>query len=123
MQEKKVTVAEIDAARSFVLLKNAGPVLPLGRKGTLALIGPLANNRENMAGTWSVSGLFDQSVSLMDGLKNVAGNAVRVVYARGANIVSDPGLEERISIFGKPTYRDNRSNTVLIEEAVMCRPS
>ena len=41
-----------------------------------------------------------------------------MLYARGANITSDPGLEARVSIFGKPTRRDNRPESVMIQEAV-----
>src|ERR1700743_3081745 len=57
------------AADCFVLLKNQGNVLPLKKGGTIALVGPLANNRENMTGTWSVAANFSRSVSVLDGLK------------------------------------------------------
>ena len=106
------------AAKSFVLLKNQNQLLPLAKKGTIALVGPLADNKENMAGTWSVSGDFPKSISLLQGIKNVVGNNVNIVTARGANITSDAKLEERVSIFGKPTYRDNRSDAEMIEEAI-----
>jgi beta-glucosidase len=106
------------AAQSFVLLKNENQVLPLQKTGTIALIGPLADNRENMAGTWSVAGRFDESVSLKDGLEKALGNRVSVLHARGANIVADADLEARVSIFGKPTKRDERSPEAMIEEAV-----
>ncbi len=106
------------ATKSFVLLKNSNQTLPLSKKGTIALIGPLADNKENMVGTWSVSGDFPKSISVLRGIKNVAGNQVNIVSARGANITSDAKLEERVSIFGKPTYRDSRSDAEMIEEAV-----
>lgn len=106
------------ATKSFVLLKNSNQTLPLSKKGTIALIGPLADNKENMVGTWSVSGDFPKSISVLQGIKNVAGNQVNIVTARGANITSDAKLEERVSIFGKPTYRDSRSDAEMIEEAV-----
>ena len=106
------------ATKSFVLLKNINQTLPLSKKGTIALIGPLADNKENMVGTWSVSGDFPKSISVLQGIKNVAGNSVNILTARGANITSDAKLEERVSIFGKPTYRDNRSDAAMIEEAV-----
>lgn len=106
------------ATKSFVLLKNSNQTLPLSKKGTIALIGPLADNKENMVGTWSVSGDFPKSISVLQGIKNVAGNQVNIVSARGANITSDAKLEERVSIFGKPTYRDSRSDAEMIEEAV-----
>jgi len=116
-QENRIAAREI-AAQSFVLLKNQGQLLPLKKKGTIALIGPLASNRENMPGTWSVAADFDQSVSIMEGIKNVAGDQVKIIYARGANIVSDPELEARVSTFGKSTFRDPRSETELVNEAL-----
>ncbi|GET31611.1 glycosyl hydrolase [Prolixibacter bellariivorans] len=111
-------IARETAAQSFVLLKNHQNILPLQKKGTIALVGPLANNRENMDGTWSVAGDFKNSVSLLDGIRNVAGDKVKVIYARGTNVVADSALEARVSIFGKPTYRDNRPADVMIREAV-----
>ncbi len=106
------------AAQTFVLLKNETQLLPLQKKGTIALIGPLADNKENMPGTWSVAADFTQSVSLWQGLKDAAGSDANIVYARGANIVDDTLLDARISVFGKPTYRDNRSPQQMIDEAV-----
>jgi beta-glucosidase len=111
-------VAREIAAQTFVLLKNDKQVLPLQEKGTIALIGPLADNRENMPGTWSVAGDFSKSVSLLDGLKNAVGNNAKVLYAKGTNIVSDPKLDARISIFGKPTKWDKRSQKEMIAEAI-----
>ena len=58
---------------SFVLLKNNDQILPLKKSGTIALIGPLADNQRNMLGTWSVSGDPSKSVTVMEGIKNVAG--------------------------------------------------
>lgn len=106
------------AGKSFVLLKNDKQTLPLAKRGTIALIGPLADNKENMAGTWSVSGDFTQCVSVEQGIKNVAGSNVTILKARGANIYGDARLDANVSIFGKPTYRDNRSDADMIAEAV-----
>jgi beta-glucosidase len=50
------------AAQSFVLLKNEGNILPLKRGGKIALVGPLANNRENMPDTWAVAADFARAV-------------------------------------------------------------
>ena len=44
--------ARATAAQSFVLLKNQNNILPIKKTGTIALIGPLADNKENMPGTW-----------------------------------------------------------------------
>ena len=111
-------VAREVAAQTFVLLKNDQHILPLQGKGTIALIGPLANNRENMTGTWSVAADFAKSVSLLDGLKNAVGTQAKVLYAKGTNVVSDSLLDARISIFGKPTQWDKRSQKEMIAEAV-----
>ena len=105
------------AAQTLVLLKNQDQILPLKKESKIALVGPMGDNKENMAGTWSVAGDFKKSISLREGLEAVVGQA-NVVYARGANITSDSLLEKRVSIFGKPTYRDNRSESAMISEAV-----
>lgn len=111
-------VAREIASQSFVLLKNKDKILPIQKKGNIALIGPLADNKENMAGTWSVAGRFDQAVSLSEGLRKAVGDKANIIYAKGANVVADSLLESRVSIFGKPTYRDNRPAEVLIQEAL-----
>lgn len=111
-------VAREIAAQTFVLLKNENQVLPIHDKQKIALIGPLADNRENMPGTWSVAGDFAKSISVLDGLKNALGNDANILYAMGTNVVSDSLLDSRISIFGKPTKWDKRSQKEMIAEAV-----
>ena len=115
-QENRQVARQV-AAESFVLLKNEN-ILPLKKEGTIALVGPLADNKENMAGTWSVAADYSKSVSLMAGMKEVAGPGVTWISARGANVVDDPQLEARVSVFGKPTYRDDRPEKDMIREAV-----
>jgi len=115
--ENRQAAREI-AAQTLVLLKNDNQVLPILDKKTIALVGPLADNRENMPGTWSVAGDFAKSVSLLDGLKNAVGSGVNVLYAKGSNVVGDPQLDARVSIFGKPTKWDSRSPKEMIDEAV-----
>jgi beta-glucosidase len=110
-------IARETAARSFVLLKNQG-VLPLAKKGSIALVGPLADAKENMVGTWSVSADVSKATSLLTGLKEVAGSGVNVRYAKGANVTEDSALEARTSVFGKPWQRDPRHPDTLIAEAV-----
>lgn len=106
------------AAESFVLLKNESQLLPLKKDQKIALIGPLGNNRLNMAGTWSVATDFDQAISVLDGMQAVAGKPELITWAKGSNIVRDSALEARVSIFGKDTYRDKRSDAEMISEAV-----
>ncbi len=110
-------VAREIATKTFVLLKNQGNVLPLKKSGTIALIGPLGNNKENMPGTWSVAADFSKSITLFEGIQSVASD-VKIIQARGANIYTDPKLDERAAIFGKNTYRDARPESEMIAEAV-----
>jgi beta-glucosidase len=106
------------AAESFVLLKNEHNLLPLKKSGTIALIGPLADNRENMPGTWSVAADFSKPSSLLEAVKAAAGGKATVIYAKGANIYADAEMEQRVSVFGKTTNRDNRPAKDILDEAV-----
>lgn len=106
------------ASESVVLLKNEDDILPLEKEGIIAIIGPMGNNRENMQGTWSVAGDHQKSISLLEGVREVAGEDVKVLYAKGANFVRDPELEARFSIFGKNTYRDSRPEEEILAEAL-----
>ena len=106
------------SAESMVLLKNESNLLPLKKNGTIALIGPLANNAVNMAGTWSVATKQEKSIPLLEGLKTVAGKNVKLLYAKGSNVDYDLEYEKRVTMFGKDIPRDGRSDSQLREEAL-----
>lgn len=106
------------AAQSLVLLKNDNQVLPLQKTGTIAVIGPLADAKENMAGTWSFATKQENAVSLFAGIKSVSGNAVKVLYAKGSNLDYDVAFEERGTMFGKTLHRDQRTKEELLAEAL-----
>lgn len=106
------------AAESFVLLKNQGNILPLKKSGTIALVGPLADAKENMPGTWSVAANFSKAVSVLAGLKETMGANGKIIYAKGSNLDDDSLFEQRAGMFGKAFTRDGRSAAELIQEAV-----
>jgi beta-glucosidase len=106
------------AEHSCVLLKNNNQLLPLQKSGTIALIGPLADNQRNMLGTWVVAGDWKKSISVMDGLKNVAGSSVNVLYAKGANISDDTLLIKNANSLGVEIEKDKTSPEELINQAV-----
>ena len=106
------------AIRSAVLLKNSNQTLPLKRSGTIALIGPLANNKSNMLGTWAVSGDPQLSVPVLEGMKNTGGSGVNIVYAKGANITDDSSLAKKANVFGERVDIGPGTPAQLLNEAI-----
>lgn len=106
------------AAKSFVLLKNQNNILPLKKTGTIALIGPLADAKENMAGTWSVAADPTPYKSLVTALKDAANSKAKIVYAKGSNLDADSAFEVHATMFGKTLHRDLRSNEDILKEAL-----
>jgi beta-glucosidase len=85
------------AARSMVLLKNEDHLLPLPKAGKIAVVGPLADNKTDMLGTWVMIRDMKSIVTIREGLKKAVGETVEVVYAKGANITDDPYLATELS--------------------------
>jgi beta-glucosidase len=110
--------ARSTATQSFVLLKNKNDVLPISKSGTIALVGPLAEAKENMTGTWSVAARFSESISVLEGLKKAVGTKAKLVYAKGANLTESEVLEANSTLFGKSLHRDKRTAAELRDEAV-----
>ena len=110
-------VARKIAAETFVLLKNEGNLLPLQKKGKIALIGPLADNRANMSGTWSVAARFNDNHSLLEALKEAVGDKAQILYAKGSNLMYDAKMEANSSMFGRE-MRDGRSDEEMLKEAL-----
>jgi beta-glucosidase len=78
------------AARSMVLLKNERETLPLDKfRGTIAVIGPLADSQKDMIGSWSGDGNATDAVTLLAGIRAKAGLGVHVTYAKGCEIDGD----------------------------------
>lgn len=105
------------AARSFVLLKNHKAILPLRKNTKIALVGPLADSRNNMLGTWAPTGNPDLAVTVIEGFKKVAPMAT-ITYAKGANITDDKALAKKVNVFGPRVVIDKRSPEAMIKEAV-----
>jgi beta-glucosidase len=106
------------ATQSFVLLKNDGNILPIKKSASIALVGPLADAKENMTGTWSVAARFSESISLREGLQKALGANTKILYAKGSNLDEDSTLEANSTLFGKSLHRDKRSAATIREEAV-----
>jgi beta-glucosidase len=114
----KRAFAKEAAMHSFVLLKNDNQVLPLRANQKIALIGPLANDKSNMLGTWSINANASASIGVFDGFKSRPGIGSKVMYAKGANLSDDPVFAAKINVFGEKISIDSRSPQELLAEAL-----
>ena len=106
------------AAETFVLLKNKADLLPLKKQGRIALIGPLADTRANMAGTWCVAYTPDKYSTLKEGFERALKGKAELLYAQGCNLMAD-SARQRAAEFGKTIARgdDARLKAEAIETA------
>ncbi|VVE27237.1 beta-glucosidase [Pandoraea anhela] len=118
-------VARDIARKSIVLLENRHDTLPLGKTGKVAVIGPLADSKLDMMGSWSAAGKPAQAVSLLQGVRDaladVPGGSAQVTYARGANITDDPRVVEYLNFLdwdNPEVVQDKRTPQQMIDEAV-----
>ncbi|MFB0504847.1 MAG: glycoside hydrolase family 3 N-terminal domain-containing protein [Candidatus Bathyarchaeia archaeon] len=89
------------ARRSIVLLKNEEDLLPLKKEiESIAVIGPLADDRDAPLGSWSCQGNPKDVVTVLDGVKSRVSPETTVRYAKGCEIegASTGGFENAVRI-------------------------
>ena len=109
-----------------VLLKNEDHLLPLSKNAKIALIGPLGNRGDDMQGTWSVSSHKNETVTILQGIKEALAPKGSVTYCEGSWLVEDSVLEQKLrtNILGflipnyKPEAVHQRPLQEMIDEAV-----
>lgn len=106
------------AADSCVLLKNDHALLPLARTGTIAVIGPLADDTRNVLGPWAFQGDPATAVSVLDGVRAAVGGGATVLHARGANVTEDRRMLDLLNFAGPKVDLDPRDPQEMIAEAV-----
>ena len=84
-------------AESFVLLRNEGGLLPLERKGTLALIGPLADSRSDVAGSWAFCQDTAKYETLREAFERRLKGKVRVVSCQGSNVLDNHRTQREVA--------------------------
>lgn len=128
MSPDKIKFAKEMAERSIVLLKNdpapgfpsgeEGRLLPLKKSGTIAVIGPLADDQRDMIGAWSAAGDWHKAVGILQGIKDKLGSDGTVLYAKGANIIDDTAMLKKLNAFGADISTDKLNPDQLIQQAV-----
>ncbi|MFD0792965.1 beta-glucosidase BglX [Mucilaginibacter litoreus] len=119
MTQANRQAARTTAEHSFVLLKNENQILPLKKTGSsIALVGPLADNKRDMLGTWVIGGEWEKSVSVMEGIKHLVGENVTINYAKGSNITDDTTFMKRLNFGPGMVSLDKQSPDEMIEDAV-----
>lgn len=103
--EHRQTARDI-AAQTFVLLKNDKNLLPLKKQGSIALIGPLADTRNNLPGCWSTGDKPEKYSTIKEAMQRYLGDKATVVYAQGSNIYDDSVRQSAVD-FGRPIPRGN----------------
>jgi len=80
------------AKKSIVLLKNESSLLPIKSSvKSIAVIGPLADDKDSPIGNWRAQGETNSAVSVLEGIKNAAGKNLKINYAQGTTL----GVGER----------------------------
>jgi beta-glucosidase len=110
LSRENLAAAREIAARSMVLLKNERGALPLSKNArSIAVIGPLADDRKDMIGSWNGDGRIEDAVTLLEGIKAKAASGTKITYAKGCEIASDS-----IEGFAEATRIASESDVVIV---------
>jgi beta-glucosidase len=120
-----VSTAQRDAARaaaerSAVLLRNQGGALPLKKSvASIAVIGPLADSKPDIMGSWSLAGHPDDAVTVLEGLRKKLGSAVTINYAKGVEIDRvQPSIFDDQFASPKPVLKTQQERDAEFQHAV-----
>ena len=90
LRPDSIRLAREIAGRSMVLLKNERDTLPLNKNlGSIAVIGPLADDRRAPLGWWAGDGKEENTVTPLAGIKAKVSPQTRVLYAKGCEVKDD----------------------------------
>jgi beta-glucosidase len=101
LHEDHLAYARHAAGRSMVLLKNENHLLPLNKNiKSIAVIGPLADSRDDYLGTWACMGRSEDVVTVLEGLRNNVASGTTIQYAKGCDVLDEDntGFAEAVTI-------------------------
>src|SRR4029078_4050046 len=101
LRPESIRLAREIAGRSIVLLKNERETLPLNNNiGSIAVIGPLADDRRAPLGWWAGDGKEENTVTPLAGIKAKVSAQTKVGYAKGCNVNGDStaGFQEAVDL-------------------------
>ena len=101
LRPDSIRLAREIAGRSMVLLKNERDTLPLSKSiGSIAVIGPLADDRRAPLGWWAGDGKEENTVTPLAGIKAMVSAQTKVLYAKGSEVKDDStaGFQEAVNI-------------------------
>lgn len=100
LRPQSLAVAAQLTEESMVLLKNENHVLPITDKKKIAIVGPMAQNRQDLLGSWYGHGRDAEVETLYEGLVTELDGKAEVRYAIGCNLDGNDrtGFREAIEI-------------------------
>ncbi len=112
--------ARVAAERSAVLLRNQDGLLPLKKSvASIALIGPLADSKPDIMGSWSLAGHPQDSVTVLEGLRKKMGQGVTINYAKGVEIDRvQPSIFDDQFASPKPVLKTQQERDAEFQRAV-----
>ena len=117
LSEEHLRVARKISARSIVLLKNDKQLLPLAKKGKIAVIGPLADAKLDILGTWAISDDTSKVVSIFEGIQQAMKGKGEVYYSKGSYATMDTFLLNRNIGDGPRITRSEKKRLEMLSEA------
>lgn len=118
LTKEKYALSAEAANKSIVLLKNDG-ALPLKKEEKILFVGPLVKEKRNLTGSWNGAARKEDCVTIEEALnaKLESGGKNKLTFAKGANLLEDKTLIERLNREGAELKQDEKSPQALIDEA------
>jgi len=101
LRPESIRLAREIAGRSMVLLKNDRETLPLNKSvSSIAVIGPLADDRRAPLGWWAGDGKEENTVTPLAGIRAKVSSQTKVGYAKGCEVKDDStaGFQEAVNL-------------------------